>query len=269
MFAAFVLAASTAALSADEIFSRAQRAWEARLVPAYVSFDLPCDQTFLASHCPPKATAHFVVRMSDGRTYARTIPDAEPSGRILGYTLMQGGYIVGPASTPFGFYRRISADNVPSSIATPAPLPPNFAPDPLAPKLIAAVTVADRSYDVELASEERVGAHWCYHLKLRPLFAPEQHPLRDLWVDTASFEVIELAYARRASSDSAEGLVYYRFEPVGDNRLWTIVHIEAELPVAGKRPARPSSDLSTIAFPTDAPDWYFDASLPMGDPDGP
>jgi len=264
MIAALALAGALAgAPSADVIFDRAQAAWEARVVPRYLSFDIPCDLTFLAHLCPQGATANFVVRMSDGRTYASMVRDAGPARHAVGSTLLRGGYIVGPATTPFGFYRRISSDNVPSSLATPSP-PPNFAADPLAPPTIAAVRVADRAYTVALAGTARVGPHECYHLTLRPNFDPDHHPLRDLWVDAQSYEIVELAYARRVQGSTAGGIVHYRFEPIGPQHVWTVVHIDAVVPLSGKSgPASVSSDLYDIGFPNEEPPWKFDASLPV------
>ena len=124
-FAAVVALASPAptALSPYDIVTRAQAAWEARVVPAYVSFEIPCADTFLDAQCAPKAIVNFVVRMSDGRTYAESID-------LPKRQLMCGGFIYGPASTPFGFFRRIDANNVPSTLATPPP-PENFAADPV------------------------------------------------------------------------------------------------------------------------------------------
>jgi hypothetical protein len=241
--------APNAALSPYDIVTRAQAAWEARIVPAYVSFDIPCADTFLDAQCEKGATANFVVRMRDGRTYAESV---DPKRQ-----LMCGGFIYGPASTPFGFFRRIDANNVPSTLATPPP-PENFAADPFGPKSIASVSVTDRAYSVTLAGIEDLDGVPVYHVRLAPNYAPDSHPLRDLWIDTATFEVRRLTYARQAQSGARSGTVQYRFAQVGPDRIWAIVYIDATLPVTGSaKAANPHSDLANITFPPDEPEWRF------------
>ncbi len=237
--------------AAQAIFERAQRAWEHRTVPAFVSFELSCADTFLADRCPNGSRAQFVVRMSDGKTFARAIP----SGAIL----MRGGYILGPAATPIGFFRSIVG-----SAATEfgAISPPNVAPDPFAPPSIATVVSVGRAYDAILAGVETIEGRPAYHLTLRPLGDPQRLPLRDLWVDTQSFEVDALTYARKANDDTPQGTVHYEFAPVGQQRYWTVARIEAQLPVGGDAPAaRPQATLENVTLPAAEPAWMFDPPL--------
>jgi hypothetical protein len=251
--AAMALASPSPApsLSPYDIVARAQTTWEARVVPRYVSFEIPCEDTFLSAQCTAREIVNFVVRMHDGRTYAQT---AELPTRQL----MCGGFIYGPALTPFGFFRRIGADNAPASLSTPATLPENLAEDPFGPRSIASVSVKDSAYAVTLAGVEDLDGASVYHLHLVPNYVPAQHPLRDLWVDARTFDVLALTYARKAESGAAEGSVHYRFAQVGDERIWTIVYIEATLPVKGSQStANPHSALSKIGFPESWPAWSF------------
>lgn len=48
---------------------------------------------------------------------------------------------------------------------------------------IAHAVVTKRIYQIELAGEESVDGHLCYHLTLRPLHDPGRYRLRQLWVD--------------------------------------------------------------------------------------
>jgi hypothetical protein len=234
-----------------DIAARAQNTWEARVVPRYVSFEIPCEDTFLSAQCTAHAIVQFVVRMRDGRTYAQ-------SAELPTRQLMCGGFIYGPALTPFGFFRRIGADNAPASLSTPAPLPENLAEDPFGPRAIASVTVKDSAYTVTLTGTEDLDGTPVYHLHLVPNYDPPHHPLRELWVDTRTFEVLALTYARNAESGAAEGSVHYRFAQVGNDRIWTIVYIDAILPVRGSQSvANPHSALSKIAFPETWPAWSF------------
>jgi hypothetical protein len=240
----------SATLSPYDIVGRAQTAWEARALPAYVSFEIPCSDTFLDAQCAPKVIVNFVVRMSDGRTYAESID-------LPKRQLMCGGFIYGPASTPFGFFRRIDANNVPATLVTPPP-PENFAPDPFGPKSIASVTVMDRAYTVTLIGIESLDGASVYHVHLEPNYVPDAHPLRELWIDRSTFEVLQLTYARHAQSGAASGTVQYRFAQVGPDRIWAIVYIDATLPVRGSaKVANPHSDLANITFPKEEPGWRF------------
>jgi hypothetical protein len=236
---------------AQSIFERAQRVWESHPVPAYVSFELPCSDTFLADRCPIGTHAQFIVRMSDGRTLAR-----DPS---TGTILMRGGYIVGPAGTPIGFYRSI-VGNAGTAFSN-AP-PPNLAPDPFAPPSIATVVSIDRAYAVSLAGVETAGGHPAYHLLLRPLGDPARLPLRDLWVDERSYAVTALNYARKAGENDPWGSVRYEFAPLGAPPYWTVVRIAADLPLNAGPAATPAATLENISFPKDEPAAMFDAALP-------
>lgn len=237
-----------AALSPDDIFLQAQHAWEARAIPRYESFRIPCDRTFLAPHCDAGETVEFTVRTIDGRTFARAFSTSGNAPRVL----MQGGYITGPVETPLGFYRALPNEQ-------PAAVPiPNLAPDPL--QTIASVTAIGHAYDVELAGSAKVDGRLCYHLTLRPKIDPDRYPLRELWVAQESFEVVQLTYERPYDERHARALVLYRFSPVGPQRIWTVVHIEAQASVQDRASTtieRVSDDLTDVTFPESVPDWYF------------
>jgi hypothetical protein len=233
------------------IFLKAQQAWVARVVPRYESFRIACDQTFLAARCSTGDVVAFTVRTSDGRTYAEALPAAGGAPKPL----LQGAFITGPAGTPLGFYRVL-----PNGSPAPAP-PPNLAPDPL--QTIATVTANARGYDITLAGEERIGGRLCYHLTLYPRFDATRYPLRELWVEESTYQVVALTYARPYDERDTWASVYYRFAPIGTERIWTIVHIEAEAvahELLSTKVERVSDDLTDITFPVGAPDWYFAAA---------
>lgn len=244
-------AAQTAAsLAPEQIFARAQQAWQERVIPPYESFRVSCQQTFLASSCQNGDVVQFIVRTSDGRTFAQRVPAAGGAPTVL----MQGGYITGPVGTPLGFYRAIT-DNGASPMPSP---PPNLAPDPLS--TIATVTAKGHVYDVALAGEERIDGRPCYHLTFHPEIAPDRYPLRDVWVDESTFEVVQLTYERPYDEEHTHAIVRYRFAPVGVQQIWTIVSIEAQASIHGflsTKLERVADDLSEITFPASAPDWYF------------
>jgi len=228
------------------IFTRAQTAWNARAVPAYESFTLPCSATLLSDRCSAGTQVQFIVRLQDGRTFAQTVA---ANGRPA-TVLLHGGYIVGPAGAPFGFYRR-----APMPGATAAP-PPNLAEDPIG--TIATVTAVDRAYAITLADTESVGTRTCYHLRLRPLRDPQAYPLRELWVDTTTYDVVRLTYVWPYNDTTAD--VTYDFAPVGPQALWAIVHIEAQAVSHGlftSHVERVSEVLQNITFPAGEPEADF------------
>ncbi|MGC1380588.1 MAG: hypothetical protein WA814_06145 [Candidatus Baltobacteraceae bacterium] len=240
-------------IDASTIFLRAQQAWVARAVPPYESFRIACDRTFLNGRCNPGDTVAFTVRASDGRTFAQTVPAAGGKPAVL----LQGGFITGPAGTPLGFYRVLGG--------APAALPPNLARDPLA--TIATVTAYAHVYDVTLAGEERVDGRNCYRLALRPQLDPDRFPLRELWVEESEYQIVQLTYERPYDERHTSALVHYRFAPVGNPAVWTIVHIDAQATIhdfLSTRVERVADDLDDISFPPGPPAWYFEPGAPAG-----
>jgi hypothetical protein len=233
---------------AAQIFLKAQSVWNARVIPPYESFELPCEETLLADRCSPGVLLQFIVRMSDGRAFAQTI-DAQGHPDTV---LLRGGQIEGPAGAPFGFYRRAPSPGERHASATPAP--PSA--DPVG--TIASVTATDRAYDISLAGQTAIGGRLCYHLNLRPLRDPAVYPLRELFVETQSYEVEALTYAQPFNDTSAT--VHYRFAPVGPDRIWSIVHIDAEATTRGlfsSRTERVDQNLEDIGFPSAVPTGDF------------
>jgi hypothetical protein len=240
--------------SPTQIFLRAQQAWLARAVPPYESFRIACDKTFLAPRCEAGEVVQFTVRMRDGRSFAESLP----AGGVPSKVLARGAFITGPAGTPLGFYRLLPG-------ASPPPAaPPNLVADPL--QTIATVTADARVYDVALAGDESLGGRRCYHLVLRPYRDASRYPLRDLWVEEATDQIVQLAYERPYVERDTWARVLYRFAPVGPDRIWAIVHIEAEATLPGflsHAVDRVSDDLEAIAFPQTVPDAQFEPGAPI------
>jgi hypothetical protein len=233
-----------AGLTPQQLFLRAQATWSARATPRFESFVLPCAVTFLEPRCPPGTDVEFIVRLSDGRTYAQTVA----AGGVAPLTLMRGGYITGPAGAPLGFYRRL-----PASDAQRTAPPPDLTDDPL--RTIATVTALDVAYRITIAGNESIDGIDTTHLVLEPLRDAETYPLRDLWIARNDYEVVRLTYALPFKRSDA--LITYDFAPVGKPPLWSIVHVAA----SGGGEAI-SEELRAIAFPPDEPQSYFVPSDP-------
>lgn len=252
MLVAAALAIAVASPSPQDIFRQAQAAWQKRVVPAYLSFTIPCDKTDLADECQAGDIAQFVVRTSDGRSFAQSVAQNGTPGRVL----MLGGYTFGAGGAPLGFIRRVG---------TAAP-PPNLEPDPLSIQVIATVSASGPVYAVTLAGEETLEGHLTYHLQLRALFDPETFPLRDLWVDEATFDVVGLTYNWTFSGGHA-GNVHYLFAQVGPQKIWAIVHIDAQVSrkeLFHTSADQASGDLRDLSFPATWPDIDFMPAAPPG-----
>jgi hypothetical protein len=252
MFFAAALVIAVASPSPQDIFRQAQAAWQERVVPAYLSFTIPCDKTDLADECEAGDVAQFVVRTGDGRSFAQSIGPNGAPGRVL----MLGGYTFGAGGAPLGFIRRVG---------TSAP-PPNLAPDPLSMHVIATVSAAGPVYAVTLVGEETLEGHQTYHLQLRALFDPQTFPLRDLWVDETTFDVVGLTYNWTFSGGHA-GNVHYLFAQFGPQKIWAIVHIDAAVSTQElfhTSVERASGDLTDLSFPATWPDADFIPGAPPG-----
>ena len=194
----------------------------------------------LRPRCPPGADVEFIVRLSDGRTYARTVA----AGGAAPLSLMRGGYITGPAGAPLGFYRRLPASDAPRA----AP-PPDLTDDPL--RTIATVTALDVAYRITVAGNEidrrhrydasRAGTRCATRKRTRYATCGSRATATKSCGSTYA-----LPFKRSAA------LVTYDFAPVGEPPLWSIVHVAAS---AGGEAI--SEDLREIAFPSDEPESYF------------
>jgi hypothetical protein len=127
-------------------------------------------------------------------------------------------------------------------------------------KTIATVTSVAQVYDIQLVGEETIDGHLCYHLKLRPLLDPYEYPLRDLWVDESTYNIVALTYAWNFGNNHS-GLVHYNFAQIGPEKVWAITHIDAQVQahrgLFSTRLDHISDDLRNITFPSTAPDKDF------------
>lgn len=57
---------------------------------------------------------------------------------------------------------------------------------------IATVTAFERDYDVTLLGTEAVDGVLAYHLELAPVRLPNRFRIRELWIDAASFRIVQL-----------------------------------------------------------------------------
>lgn len=139
----------------------------------------------------------------------------------------------------------------------------NFSPDLSDLRTIAAVvTVAKPAYDITLAGTDPLtkGGR-AYHLVLKPLSDPWKHNLRELWINTATFDIMRAVLVGDYRPDTTQLVerttVAEDFGSVGP--YWVVIHHTWSYRDA------PNAVLfqydvtdQQMAFPASIPAWYFD-----------
>ncbi len=122
-------------------------------------------------------------------------------------------------------------------------------------KTIASVTAFSRRYTIEFAGIETLNGVQCYHLKLTPNYDPQKLRLRELWVETHTYDTVQLVSAGNFAAskvpwlitfDDVNGAQYISSETalapvgVGDHR-YERASISFEQIAQAERPSRPLS----------------------------
>lgn len=140
----------------------------------------------------------------------------------------------------------------------------NVTPDLSDIKTIAAsVAFGKPSYAISLLGIDHIDANGnAYHLRLRPLFDPSTHNLRELWIDTRSYNIVRAVIdgEYRLSKDDVlqDTQVTEDFGDVGG--YWLVIHKvwAYTRPFSGITYRFDFTSLS-MQFPPSVPAWLFDA----------
>ena len=126
-------------------------------------------------------------------------------------------------------------------------------------KTIAVVSAnAHPIYTTKLDDVETINDHPDYKVALRPSSDPTRYTLRDLWIDTTTYDVRRADYITR-DPNVPEATVYLtvEFEPVGP--YWIAAHWIAIYHFLGAQPPfYRELKLEKVRFPDTLPDWLFD-----------
>lgn len=76
-------------------------------------------------------------------------------------------------------------------------------------KTIALVASHVRQYAIALAGVENVASRECYHLLLTPLYDPKRLRLRELWIDTQTYETRQLISAGNFTGSNVPWLITF------------------------------------------------------------
>lgn len=203
--------------------------------------------------------ARYAVRMSDGM---ENVSDPIPSGKL------PPAMILPEFLGPFAWRVRSSVHIAPSANSA------SMEPDVSGLRTIATVVaVASLPYAASLLGIENVEGHATYHIQLRPLNDPREHNLRDLWIDTQTYDLRKAhftgMYAPTLSDlpSHTDATVYFR-EILGcwvvTRAIWTYLGSDTLFTYDVQN--------DEIALPATLPDWLFDNNAyrsheMAGDPD--
>lgn len=250
--------------SLHQIFDMAFRRLQSYPVPAYAIWTATwhVQRTTLGYNGEETSGVEFhryAVRLRDGM---ENVSNPIPSGKL------PPALILPEFLGPFAWTMR-------SSIRIPPPgSGASLQPDISGLKTIATVVaVAPLAYKAHLVGIESVEGHQVYHVTLAPVSDPRQHNLRDLWIDTQTYDLRKAhftgMYAPTPNDvpSHTDATVYFR-QVVGcwvvTRAVWTYLSTDALFTFDVQN--------DEIALPGALPDWLFDAGdyrqhEMAGDPD--
>jgi hypothetical protein len=135
-------------------------------------------------------------------------------------------------------------------------------------KVIASVTSRTRDYEIRLAGIESLAGTQVYHLVLTPTRDPQTLRLRELWIDTQTFQTLQLLAAGNFTGSQAPWLV--AFTQVGGNTYIASETAQAPIGVGDHRYDRASIAFEAVS-PTARPahlENFFAVQDLMSEPDG-
>lgn len=253
LLAALATATPSASLSPQEIFDRAFTRLASYPVAPY-AVEIATRHEAFTSPVPGRGgTAEYAVRYayraSDG---VENVADYPPKDDRLPPALIASNQLGAFAWSP-----RRENPRSPQRAGEP-PLPD--VPQPL--KTIAHVVVyAPPNYAIDVAGTGSVDGHACYHLRLRPLSEPQRHNLRELWVDTTTYDLWKATfdgeYRPVPLAPSSPSTFASTFAPIGpywivSRQHWTWSDMTDSIV------DDIDMEVNKIVFPAALPDYLFD-----------
>jgi hypothetical protein len=138
-------------------------------------------------------------------------------------------------------------------------------------KTIAMVTGYHRSYIITLAGMETIDGHPCYHLALKPVNPSPHLRLRDLWIDTQTYETHKMVTAGNFTGSGVPWTITF----ADLNGALYIANEEAMAPVGvGDHHYEHASVSFDDVTPSDKPPanmagWFVTKEKIMTEPDSP
>lgn len=231
--------------SGSVIFQRTVNAWHQQNLPPYIEFTTFSDQV---SSDPVR----IIIRTSDGKAYAETIP-ASRRQKPVEYP---GVMLEGPGASQLGFCVNeqhctgvLGADPFGTAVANPSGL-----------RTIAAAHAFANPYTIVDTQYMDFDGTPVYDLKLEPKRDPLAFRMREIVVDATTYHVWKMIYTEPKNPDR---FLVYGFGPVGD--MWYLRQTCDALPIKWTNLAVPACtpDVAMMwdyKFPETVPDTYFVSS---------
>jgi hypothetical protein len=241
------------ALSATDIYDRARAVVNGRTTPPFIVCHE--DQWFSRKGRLQATHDDFIFRTADGQANLTPTPDS-PRDKIDETPEVTTGLY---PLTVFGLVKRKPGEK-PSMyevVSTPQP-----DPSPQGDiKVIGSVKTVAHDYDATLIGIETLDGASVYHLEMHPRFDPAHHPIRQLYVDTATFDPRRIAIEVYASAGpiSSRPTIVFDYTPIEGN--WLITHAFGDFVLRmGPFAFGGSIDYraSEYRFPSSEPDYLFD-----------
>jgi hypothetical protein len=195
----------------------------------------------------------YAVRLSDGM---ENVSDPIASGKL------PPAMILPEFLGPFAWRLRSSVRVAPAGNGAGASeTGSNMQPDVTGLQTIASVVaVAQLPYGAHLVGIENVEGHQVYHVTLAPLSDPRSHNLRDLWIDTQTYDLRKAHFTGMYAPtledvpSHTDATVYFR-QVLGcwvvTRAIWTYLASDALFTFDVQN--------DEIALPATLPDWLFES----------
>jgi hypothetical protein len=235
-----------------QIFDAAFRRLQSYPVPSYAVWTATWQIRATTLGFAPQESSHvevhrYAVRMSDGM---ENVSDPIAGGKL------PPAMILPEFLGPFAWTIRSSVRPPPTHSSV------SMQPDLSGLRTIATVvTVAQLPYAVALVGTDSIEGRPTYHLQLRPLSDPQNHNLRDLWIDTQTFDLRKAHFVGmyaptpRDLPSHSDVTAYFREVLscwVVTRAVWTYLNDVASFTFDVQN--------NEIALPATLPDWLFNAA---------
>lgn len=284
-------APATPSLLSDpyQIYARTRAAWAAQRYPDFVAYTIRVDVD--ERGVPKTKHYHAIYEQPNGKIHVAAVSDEEhdnppnPSGVTI-HLLPKRQHIAimdkrvgnpGEAVDYLGI--PMLAPNY--SFGLGLPLPGDAAAnddlvaqireqyhDPMPPvkvqqvngsgqlKSIASVTVIAHQYKIALTGIEKIDGTDCYHLVMQPATEPQRYRLRELWIETQTYETRRLLTAYNFTNSRVPWLV--TFADIGGARYISSEVAQAPVGVGDHRYQHASISFENVA-PAQRPSSYVES----------
>lgn len=284
-------AAGDAPLLADpyQIYGRTRDAWTAQRYPQYLSYTIAVrvnergvekikhyhaiydsgankvhvaavsDEEHANPPVPTGVTIHLLPKRQGRTLFDKRVGNPGEAVDYLGIPMLAPNYSFG-LGTPFGVADSQGDDlvaQIRSEYHDPAPPQQAQQPAPGSPlKSIASVTAIAHTYRIQLAGIETIDGADCYHLTLQPARDPQRFRLRDVWVDTRTFETRRVLVGSNFTSSWVPWLI--TFAQVGNSQYIASEVAQAPVGVGDHRYQQAAIEFQDVT-PVDHPSTFFDS----------